>query len=279
MTKPLGVRGLANTRLGMLDVRRELTTREDFAREIGRLWDQSLEAMVEIGRRLNEAKEQLAHGEFDAMVERDLPFSPATGRKLRQVAQFVDAEVLPKDQLPGSYSTVFLLSSLTPEELEQARSRGLVGPKVKRAELERFRAELRGPVLAAPTVAEDPDELIGLGEAGAPSPAPPAPVMAEPEVLPPAPAADRAVQLGRGLEAPFTEEPPWVPPPAPETDRAPGHGWERLLGAGTSPADDLEARKVKIRESIKDVTRQRDRLNRTLESLMEDLRRLDEETK
>ncbi len=118
----------ANTRLAMLNVRRELATRVEFAAEINRLVDQGLETMVEAGRRLAEAKAALPHGEFEAMLREDLDLDPSAAYRLRVVAEFVDSGAVAKEDLPGHYSKIFILATLTPEQMEAARSRGLGQP-------------------------------------------------------------------------------------------------------------------------------------------------------
>ncbi|WP_455182961.1 DUF3102 domain-containing protein [Azospirillum palustre] len=51
---------------------------------------QRVGATIIVGRCLNEAKAALLHGEYEAMVATDLPFSTSTARKLREIAAFVD---------------------------------------------------------------------------------------------------------------------------------------------------------------------------------------------
>ena len=47
----------------------------------------TVEAMIETGRLLLEAKESLGHGEFLAMVRADLPFGPRTAQRLMGIAR------------------------------------------------------------------------------------------------------------------------------------------------------------------------------------------------
>jgi hypothetical protein len=48
------------------------------------------------------------------------------------------------DALPGSYSTIYLLSTLDPPTLEQARKEGLVRPELRRSELIAWRRNRTG---------------------------------------------------------------------------------------------------------------------------------------
>lgn len=135
----MNARQLGNTRLAMLNKPRELATRAEFAEDIRRNWLNALEATVQVGRRLNEAKEKLPHGEYEAMVEQDLPFKPATARKLREVATFVDSGKVPLEQLPEAYSTVYAIATMPEERRQEALEQGVIRPDVTRRELEEFK--------------------------------------------------------------------------------------------------------------------------------------------
>lgn len=133
-------RSLGNTRLSMLAAPRALSSRAEFVADIRREWTNALEATVQVGRRLNEAKAALPHGEYEAMIESELPFSPATARKLREVAAFVDSGKVPLDQLPEAYSTLYAIATLPDEARRRAVDQGVIRPDVTRAEVEAFKA-------------------------------------------------------------------------------------------------------------------------------------------
>ncbi|SMF72187.1 Protein of unknown function [Azospirillum oryzae] len=128
-------RSLGNARLSMLAKPRPLTTRAEFAADIRREWTNALEATVAVGRRLNEAKEALPHGEYEAMVTNDLPFSTSTARKLREIAAFVDEGKVPLDQLPEAMGTLYAIATLPDETRQQALDAGTIHPAVTRAEV------------------------------------------------------------------------------------------------------------------------------------------------
>jgi hypothetical protein len=111
------------------------TSRDSTVSEIRRLWKKTQQDFLTIGRWLLAAKQALPHGEFDEMVERDLPFSPSVARQLRTVAEFVGAGSIPRERLPDSYSTIYQIATL-PEPLRaQAHEKGLLRPDVTRTEL------------------------------------------------------------------------------------------------------------------------------------------------
>jgi hypothetical protein len=139
----------ADLRFPILDVApavRELSEREEFADEIRRLWSRAQEQFIAIGRYLEQAKRKLPHGEFEAMVERDLPFDASVTRRLRAVVQFIDSGAVPLERLPSSYSVIYELTSMTPDERERADKASLVRPDVTRKELVTFKRSLRTAV-------------------------------------------------------------------------------------------------------------------------------------
>lgn len=171
-----------NTRFSMLNVARPLSTRAEFAADIRRNWLNALEATVQVGRRLIEAKETLPHGEYEAMIEQDLPFKASTARKLREVAAFVDSNKIPLEQLPDAYSTVYAIATMPEKQLREALDQGVIRPDVTREEVLAFKQ----PAPAAPAALP------------VPTPAPASAPAAE------CPQPERRAMLGRGLEALFT---------------------------------------------------------------------------
>jgi hypothetical protein len=126
-----------------------LTKREDFVREIGALWTDANEKFLLIGRYLNQAKAALLHGEYEVMVERDLPFGRAVAHKLRVVAAAIDNGVLPIEHLPPSYSTVYELITLNSDERQQALEQELIRPTVTRKEIMAFKSVVRAAAITA----------------------------------------------------------------------------------------------------------------------------------
>lgn len=119
--------------------------RDDYRREIDKLWRRSQENFLQIGRYLNEARQKLPHGEYEEMIHIDLPFSPSVARQIRAAAELVDSGEMPTELLPYSYSTVYQLSSLTPGERRQAVEEGLVKPDIRRQDIIAFKRRLRFP--------------------------------------------------------------------------------------------------------------------------------------
>lgn len=117
---------------------------QEYVSEISRLWSRAQGAFLEIGRLLIRAKDTLPHGEYVAAVEAELPFSNRTAYQLREAARWAMAGTVPMERLPGSYSTIYLLSTLEPPILEAAKKEGLIRPELKRAELIEWRRRRAG---------------------------------------------------------------------------------------------------------------------------------------
>jgi hypothetical protein len=97
-----------------------------------------VETIIAIGSILIEAKAdpKLEHGQFEAMVERDLPFGPRTARMLMAVAR----DPLLSDRnhgsvLPPSWRTLYELSRLPEPVLEAALADGRITPAMERKQV------------------------------------------------------------------------------------------------------------------------------------------------
>lgn len=122
---------------------------DDYVEAIGRLWGRAQTAFLDIGRLLIRAKERLPHGEYTTAVEDRLPFASRTAYQLREAARWAlemdKRRTITLDRLPGSYSTIYLLSTLEPPLLIAAEAEGIVRPELRRSELIAWRkARSRG---------------------------------------------------------------------------------------------------------------------------------------
>ena len=123
-----------NSRVQALQTARNQPTEpDDFVQEINRLWGSAQSAFLDIGRLLIRAKEALPHGEYIASVEERLPFSGRTAYQLREAARWAlemdRRKEITLDRLPGSYSTIYLLSTFDPPTLKAADDEGLVSSR------------------------------------------------------------------------------------------------------------------------------------------------------
>lgn len=122
---------------------------------ITRRWQQAVqrtvESFLEIGRLLIEAKAAIEHGEFEAMIESDLPFKPRTARRLMAIAR--DQRITKRTQesvLPASWTTLYELTKLDDDEFEARLSDGTIRPDLERSEAKAIvQEQRRRPVLKA----------------------------------------------------------------------------------------------------------------------------------
>ena len=123
-------------------------TPEDYVEAISRLWSRAQSAFLDIGQLLIRAKETLPHGEYTTVVEERLPFASRTAYQLREAARWAlemdKRRTITLDRLPGSYSTIYLLSTLDPSTLERLEAEGLMRPNLRRAELIAWRRAGQG---------------------------------------------------------------------------------------------------------------------------------------
>lgn len=109
--------------------------RSFWAKRIGAAWGAMLGSVIATGQALAEAKKQLAHGEFEAMIGSDLPFSTSTARMLMKIAhnpQLTNREYV--HVLPTSWGTLYELSKLEPATLTAAITEGRIRPDMERKE-------------------------------------------------------------------------------------------------------------------------------------------------
>lgn len=110
----------------------------------------SLELAVELGRKLNEAKAKLPHGEFGKLfrdhanpVEGALPFRSQWAQKLMLIAKNeLIANPAHARDLPNDLEIIHQLSLMAGNKLENAIENGDVRPDMTRAEAKKLVAEM-----------------------------------------------------------------------------------------------------------------------------------------
>lgn len=116
-----------------------------YVREISRLWGEARDKFLAIGEYLSLAKQQLAHGEYEAMIHSQLPFGKSAAHRMRTVAESVRNGRLARDSLPQSYATAYELTLLTDRQLRLAEEQGLIRSNVARSEIVAFRRRFERP--------------------------------------------------------------------------------------------------------------------------------------
>ena len=111
-------------------------TRREWVQKITARYQESVGAIVDVGRYLIQAKEQLTHGEFGSMVADDLPFSWRTANCFIAIAKNPTlANSHHGANLPTSWRTLSELARLPQEVLEEALDDGRITPELQRKEV------------------------------------------------------------------------------------------------------------------------------------------------
>jgi hypothetical protein len=93
----------------------------------------TVEAVLQIGRALQAAKDALPHGEFLEMIESDLPFSASVAQRYMRIARDCRlANAATVQLLPTDYSTLYELSKLPDEVFHQSIAEGKIHPGTTR---------------------------------------------------------------------------------------------------------------------------------------------------
>lgn len=145
---------------------------EQWADRICSRWQDSVIAIIDVGRILIQAKEDLAHGEWLPMVEK-LPFAENTAQRLMLLAKHpAISNTAHAPYLPPSWVTLYELSKLDESDFESALSGGLIHPEMQRKDVAKLRDDssretaldemVRGPIETCSTT--DLHELINAGK-------------------------------------------------------------------------------------------------------------------
>jgi N6-adenosine-specific RNA methylase IME4 len=86
------------------------------AARIAESWQESVENIIETGRRTQQAKAELSPDEYRRMVEEDLPFGIRTAQRLIKIAESERLKATHVSLLPPSWGTLHELTALSDEE-------------------------------------------------------------------------------------------------------------------------------------------------------------------
>lgn len=127
----------------------------------------STAAVFEVGRLLLEAKAALPHGEFEAMVERDLPFKPSTARRLMIVAE--DGRLTDRAHghvLPPSWRTLYELTKLDDAQFAAGIERGVIRADMERKDVKLLTANGHTAPLREAEQTGTAEDLAAIAERG-----------------------------------------------------------------------------------------------------------------
>lgn len=106
----------------------------EWSERIAQTWRKSVEAIIEVGTLLIEAKASLPHGQFELMIEEDLPFGPRAAQMLMTVA--ADPRIANHgSQMPPSWRTLHELTRLDDQTFAARLADGTIRPDMERREV------------------------------------------------------------------------------------------------------------------------------------------------
>ena len=127
--------------------------RVEWAEKIRTAWNKSLQGIIETGQRMIEAKAALPHGEFEAMVENDLPFGSRAARMFRAIAS--DNRITNRNHgsvLPPSWRTLYELTRLPDDRFHEMIEDGTIHPEMQRKDASAKNRKNGSPEMPMPLV-------------------------------------------------------------------------------------------------------------------------------
>lgn len=120
-------------------------TRQEYAREINRLFAESQRNFMKIGKLLDLAEQTLPPEDYRDLWE-SLPFERSVRSQIRTAYRAVQEGIVPEAIAEHSgYSTVYQASKLTQEQRQQAIEEGVIRPDTTREEIIAFRKRFNEP--------------------------------------------------------------------------------------------------------------------------------------
>lgn len=102
------------------------------AERIVEAWQKQVPCILDVGRLLITAKQELDHGTYEAMVQKDLPFGRSTARKLKIIAEHpIISNRSFINVLPPSWGILYELTQLQDDAILAALKDGSIHPKMK----------------------------------------------------------------------------------------------------------------------------------------------------
>ena len=127
---------------GSVDQKAAKPTVQFFVKEIAATWRKSVENIIDTGRLLIRAKQELSHGKFQKMfgdkssLDDKLPFSLRKAEMLMKIAEHpVISDPKLVSLLPPSWSTLHALTQLPDEILKEELAKGAINSATQREEI------------------------------------------------------------------------------------------------------------------------------------------------
>lgn len=102
-----------------------------------------IEAILDMGRALNEAAQKFTSREFELLLKAGkavMPIPEARASMYRRIAHDVDNGRLPRDLCPEAYSVAYSICTMSDTQIRVALDQGLVHPGVSRVAILKFKS-------------------------------------------------------------------------------------------------------------------------------------------
>jgi hypothetical protein len=125
-------------------------SRPVWAHKIKAAWSASIADIIETGKLIAAAKDDLPHGQFETMVEKELPFGARTARMLVAVGK--DSRFRNHGSvLPASWRTLYELTLLTDDQFQRGIATGDINAEITRVGVARLRGITPGALPLKPS--------------------------------------------------------------------------------------------------------------------------------
>jgi transposase len=111
---------------------------------IAAAWSKQVESIIETGQALIDAKEELEHGSFEAMIQSELPFGRRAAQMLMKIIRNpILSNAKHASHLPPSWMTLHELAKLPDEILMAKLKDGSIHPKLERKDVRAMRPDVK----------------------------------------------------------------------------------------------------------------------------------------
>jgi hypothetical protein len=111
---------------------------------IAAVWGKQVASIVETGQALIDAKEELEHGSFEAMVQSKLPVGPRTAQRLMVIARHpILSNATHGSHFPPSWRTLFELTKVPDATLMEKLKDSSIHPKLERKDVAAMRSDVK----------------------------------------------------------------------------------------------------------------------------------------
>lgn len=118
---------------------------DHFIEEITAAWNKQVAAIIEVGKLLIRAKDELEYGQFTEMIGRRLPFGERTAQRLMKIAKHpLLSDPTLMSVLPPSWALLHRLTEFPERELQQILADGTIHADIESEEVEALLEEIRG---------------------------------------------------------------------------------------------------------------------------------------